>query len=212
MRLHRYDIPVAVSMIELARMILLQPFQEFICYWTAFNNIYTTIADREGCHARLRRNPDGTLKTRPATRLIGNIKMASVDIPKETAQIDLAFTHFSKELKHRLITHENTRFFVYRVPVWKGQEIEFDTYGQKLNGVLNVGYTADPGYPVWSPIDIQLYENCMNSNQSLTVVDTLAEQILYVLYTVRNNLVHGSKAANDANSRDVLREPFRYYQ
>ena len=205
MLLHSLDVPVAVSMLELAKKSE-QPFQQFMCYWTAFNNIYAIVADKTGLSVSIKKDQDGT----PKTETIANVKIVKVDAPGERKQIDSAFNHFSDDLKDNLIRHENIRFFVNRSPEWQGRKIEFDSFGQRLNGVLNVGYTIHADYPVWSPIDKNLYERYMKDPQDMkepqisSARKELAKQILEVLYTVRNNIVHGGKQADDANSHEVV--------
>src|SRR5688500_7900208 len=141
MRLHRIEIPIAMSLLELARKSA-QPFQEFICYWTAFNNIYAVIADRGGVRPRLRVGADG----QPKIKEVEGLRMAKVDTPKERAQLDSVFCEFGNELKNSLIIHEATRYFVYRTPQLEGQSLERDALGQRLNGVLKVGRTANREY------------------------------------------------------------------
>lgn len=125
---------------------------------------------------------------------------------KEKDQINLVFGEFSDELKRRLVEHESTDFFAYRTPHWREREIELDALGQRLNGVINVGYTVATDYPVWSPIDTAQYESYMQGNQDPEVRDTLAKQILDLLYTVRNNALHGGKRADDANDHQVMEQ------
>ncbi len=76
--------------------------------------------------------------------------------------------------------------------------------GQRLNGVINVGYTVNTDYPVWSPIDTGQYEAYMQGYRVVEVSNALAMQILDLLYTVRNNAFHGGKRADDANDHEVV--------
>jgi hypothetical protein len=97
-------------------------------------------------------------------------------------------------------------FFVHRTPYWSGLPVERDGSGQRLNGVLNVGYTTDSKHPVWSPIDAKLFEAYQKGIRDGSTREPLARQILDVLYTVRNNTFHGGKRADDANDREVLQQ------
>lgn len=146
MILAKDEVPVAYSMMALAshpsRFSFL-PLQDFVCYWTAFNNIYVTVAAMKG-RARLKRSADGE----PETRRGANVRIPKIASIREKDQINLVFGEFSDELTHRLVEHTCTRFFVYRTPRWRGCEIEFDALHQRLNGVINVGYTVDVDYPV----------------------------------------------------------------
>ncbi|MBC7947999.1 MAG: hypothetical protein H7Y42_08990 [Chitinophagaceae bacterium] len=198
-----YEVPVAYSMVTLAAQLSApssHPVQGFVCYWAAFNNIYVTIADKEGRRAQLRRNRDGSLRT----RAVGCVNIPEVSPMRERDQIDLAFLNFTDKLKHELVDHPNTRFFVYRTPYWRGQPIENDATGQRLNGVLNVGYTLDAALPIWAPIDTIMFEKYSEVARDSETRDALARQVLDMLYIVRNNAFHGGKRADDANDREVL--------
>ena len=200
----QHEIPVAYSMVALAHQatqITPEPFQELLCYWTAFNNIYTTITENRGHVARFQKLSDGTIRTiRNGSVLIPVVRMKL----KERDEIDLAFEVFSVDLKRSLILHRNTKFFVYRHPKWHGREIEFDESGQKLNGVINIRYTINEKHPVWSPIDVPAYERYIRHQSEEDDEDLLARQILFLIYTVRNNTFHGGKQANDANDLEVV--------
>ncbi len=203
MILASHEVPVAYSMRALTRdagRSVFQPFQDFVCYWTAFNNIYVTVADKRGQRASLRRSKDGTLRT----RLVAHVCIPQVAPIRERDQIDLAFYELSADLKQKLVEHASTRFFAHRTPRWRGCEIEFDASGQRLNGVINVGYTVDASHPVWSPIDTGQYESYLQGKKDVKVRDALAKQVLDLLYTVRNNAFHGGKRADDANDREVV--------
>lgn len=192
------EVPVAYSMVSLVQKSPRQGpqrFQEFLCLWAAFNNIYTTITDRSGSGPTLKTSPDGS----PITRRIGHVEIPQVSYLNERKQIDLAFRHLSDDLKHHLILHESTEFFVYRIPRWRGHPIETDAKGQRLNGVLNIGLTVGCEYPVWSPIDTIWYEEYLGGDFRADLRDPLAKQVLNVVYTVRNNLFHGGKRADDAD-------------
>lgn len=203
-----YQVPVAYSMIALARQSSRaerQPFQEFMCYWTAFNNIYTTLAEQKGYKAQLKTHKNGSIQTRPNGSVqIPEIKKALT----EGKEIELAFDEFDEILKHELITHTNTNFFVYRIPQWHQFPIEFDGSGQRINGVMNVRYTIDAKHPVWSPIDIQTYERYVKNDPQKGDQDLLAKQILFLIYTVRNNTFHGGKRSDDANDSEVIEKAF----
>ena len=206
MKFYKYEIPVAYSMIALAKLALLeqvQPFQNFICYWTAFNNIYVTIADNKGqrIQQRLRRG-------NPVTRNVGGVTIPEVDVITERKQIQMAIEEFDIDLKHYLLIHPATRFFVERTPSWKGKKIEYDSSGQRLNGVINVGKTMDEKHPVWSPINAILYKHYLQHTTDVAAREALCEQIVEILYTIRNNTLHGGKRADDANDHDVLVQAF----
>ena len=95
MMLTQYEIPAAYSMVALAELtakITPQPFPEFMCYWTAFNNIYTTIAERKGYFARLRTQRDGTIRVRQN----GNVLIPEVEMALgERNEIGLVYNEFN---------------------------------------------------------------------------------------------------------------------
>lgn len=205
----RPELPTAASMIELAEKSLgsgdFHPFQEYLCYWAAFNNIYAIVAYTLGKSPELKILRNGTVEVKPL-RDTANIKIAKVkNIPLEEKQISLTLKEFSFDLRHQLISHTSTNFFVYRTPKWERGPIQFDGFGQKLNGVLNIQRTVDPNYPVWSPINITEYEQYIYNNE-FSYQESLTKQVVSVLYTVRNNLFHGSKNANDANDVEVVKQ------
>jgi hypothetical protein len=202
--LHQFEIPVAYSMVALAQktsQVDPQPFQEILCYWSAFNNIYTTIAEHKGYFGRLRTQKNGTIRARAdGSVLIPEVEMSL----RERDEIDLAYNEFNEALKHKLIAHPNSKFFVERVPKWHGAEVKFDGNGQRLNGVLNVRYTIDLKHPVWSPIDFSAYARYTQDKASSDDINLLAKQLVYLVYTVRNNTFHGGKRADDANDLQVI--------
>ena len=199
-----YEVPVARSM--LIRAASLPESDEnlmelFVFHWVAFNNIYVMVAERSGTAPQLKRGPDESL----STRTVGSVKIPIVSPVRERDQLRLALQHFGDDLKQRLVEHAGTRFFAYRAPKWRDQPIETDINGQRLNGVLNVGYTLCKNHPIWAPIDVGAYESCCNGSPDAGVCDAVASQILELLYTVRNNLFHAGKVADDATDRAVLK-------
>lgn len=200
-----YELPVAYSMIAAAKRLKpsrngYHPFQKYFYYWTAFNNIYTTIAYSGNRSTTLKKRPDGSI----ATNTNGSVQIPKVQTVSEQEQIGLAFAEFDSDLRHRLVTHVNVGFFVKRTPSWHGTKIATDASGQRLNGVLNVNYTVEKDYPVWSPIDIQLYTDYLANPKNHKAGDFLAKQIVDLLYTVRCNLLHGGKRFDDANDVTVV--------
>lgn len=115
------------------------PFEQYFLFWTAFNNIYTTIAHREGRRTQIKENDDGSI----VTIANGNVNIPKVVIVTEREQIRLAFQEFVDDLKHTLILHEGTEYFVGRIPFWQEIQIEYDAFGQRVNGVINANYTSD---------------------------------------------------------------------
>ncbi len=179
----------------------LHPFEQYFLFWTAFNNIYTTIAHREGCRTQIKENEDGSI----VTIANGNVNIPDVVVVSEREQIRLAFQEFVDDLKHTLILQKGTEYFVRRIPYWQGIPIEYDAFGQRVNGVINVNYTSDSQYPIWSPIDLQHYEEYLKNPINEENRNFLARQIVDLLYTIRINLMHGGKNKfDDANDITVV--------
>jgi hypothetical protein len=201
--LYDYEAPVAYSMAGLAHTFPMrspQTLSKYACLWTAFNSIYVTLAARAGRVASLDRNPDGS----PQTRLLGNLRIAKVTVVTEREQIENAYRSFPVQLKAALIEHSSTQFFARRTPRWRGRDIARDALGQRLNGVINIGYTTCVDYPVWAPIDLVGYERYVTGVRDEDVINSLAHQLLEILYTIRNNTLHGGKRADDANDIEVV--------
>ncbi len=82
-----HEVPVAYSMMALASYpsrSAFQPLQDFVCYWTAFNNIYVTVADKKEQRASLKRSADGELET----RLVANVRIPRIVSIRERDQIN----------------------------------------------------------------------------------------------------------------------------
>lgn len=189
MVLYRSEVPVAFSMVELAEATKgqhFEPFQQYMCYWVAFNSIYATLKYMD--HVQRHATPGAVF---PAIR----------NLPREQEQILAAFHKFSDELKHRLVLHPNTEFFVRREPVWRTPASQG---ALSSNGVVNVAKSLYHGEPVVSTIDTAKYEEYRKGNCAGGIRDTLAKEILWVLYTVRCNLFHGGKEPNNENDVEVV--------
>ena len=201
----RNELPIAYSMIAAARRVRPRrdgrhPFEQYFFFWTAFNNIYTTIAHSRGCRTRIKRDDDGSI----ATVANGNVNIPQVVIVPDRDQIHLAFQEFPDDLKHTLILHKGTEYFVGRIPAWQGAQIEYDALGQRVNGVINIDATSDSQYPVWSPIDLTHYEEYLGNPDNEENRNFLARQIVDLLHTIRKNLMHGGRKLDDANDIAVV--------
>ena len=200
------EVPIAYSMIAAAKRVRPRrdgqhPYQEYFYLWTAFNNIYSTLASREGLRTQLKLNPDGS----NATYANGNVKIPEVLEVDERDQFQAAVRAFDDELKQTLVLHESTKYFVNRVPYWQGQKIEYDAFGQRVNGVINVSCTTDSQYPVWSPVDVQYYQEYLDHPADETSRNFLAQQIVELLHTISKNLMHSSKKFDDSNDIAVIK-------
>lgn len=198
---------IAQAMAALGRQAVQHPAQRasaYLCYWTAFTNIYAGIAAQQGVrpHFGLRKN--GTLRT----RRVGTLKMAEIDPPSEDELLDKACAGLDAALKHKLITHASTRFFVQRTPVWRGKRIGVDGARQRLNGVLDMRCTFDARYPQWRPIDAALYAHYLRAGDAEPADDeaqnVLTRQILDVLQIVAHNLIYSSAPTRDENAPAVI--------
>jgi hypothetical protein len=177
-----------------------QPFQRYILLWIAFNNIYTTLSEISGRKPKLIIREDGSIRTRS----YGNVEIPVVTKITEKDQLDIVHKYFNETVRHLLITHDSTKYFVYRTPIWNNNNVVRDKRGQTLNGVLNVGQTISDRDPVWSPICTIKYVNYMNGRHSHEDRSILSYQVLHLLYTIRNNIFHGGKRADDSNAVEVV--------
>jgi hypothetical protein len=200
----RHELPIAYSMMAAADRVRPRrdgrhPFDKFFLLWTAFRNIYTIIAHRQGYRIELIVDDDGTI----ATYTNGNLRIPKVKAISEIEQIHLALGEFDNPLKNSLIIHPSTKFFAERIPAWEGTKIEHDALGQRLNGVINVNYTSRSDYPIWSPIDLQIYGEYLEDPKNEADRDFLTRQIVDLLYTVSQNLMHIGRSFSDANDITV---------
>jgi hypothetical protein len=192
---HDIVVPVASSMIELAEHAH-HPFQKYFCYWAAFNNIYTLIGQQQGALPRFVVDRAGNVKIEQEW----GFKFPKVITPSERQRIKATICIICANVKNALITHPNVKFFVERTP--KGVLSSHDLQSQLINGVLNITRTINLQSPIWSPIDKKAYQIYIAGDP--TSQDILTEQIILMLYTVRNNLVHGGKSPNEANDIRVV--------
>jgi hypothetical protein len=177
----------------------LDVFQAYVCYWVAFNNIYTYAAEHKGVGIEVKLGKDG----KPKTKRKANVNVP-VAVPNEQEQIMSAFEELLDDVRTAMVEHPNARFFVDRVPRWRGKELKYDADKQRLNGVLSVGLTTNTDHPVWSPVDRQLFDKYAQGERSAEARSELALQLLFVLYTVRNNAFHAGKLPSDANDIEVF--------
>jgi hypothetical protein len=201
------EVGIARAMVELGRQAARHPEQRasaYLCYWAAFTNIYAILAAQQGARPHFGLHKNGTLRT----RRVGTLKMAEVDPPSEGELLDKACAGLDATLKHKLITHASTRFFVQRTPVWHGKNIAVDGARQCLNGVLDMRCTFDARYPLWRPIDAALYARYVRAGDAepagAETQNVLARQILDVLYTVAHNLLYSSTPTRDENAPAVI--------
>lgn len=197
------ETPVAYSNYKAAKNCIKAGSESFLILqllWSAFNNIYTIIGYYHGIKPGIGLEKDGSIKVRQNGSVLIPVPIA----PREHELLDSVFSEFTINLKDELITHENTKFFVYRKPKWHGIEIDHDGRNQLVNGVINVSLTLDENNVIWSPIDVSSYKDYMRGQRDDTTRDFLAKQIVYMIYTIRNNTHHGSKRHDDANDTEVI--------
>jgi hypothetical protein len=212
MYFHDYEVPVAYAMITLLESqppVMGSPFDGYCCCWIAFNNIYATLNDRVGTKKRKLKFKNGVQQFQN----IAHVVMTKIEGSTEWEQIEEAVIMLPLNVKHSLISHPSVDFFVNRTPRFEGQKLEYDVQGQKLNGVLNVGFTVNRDFPVWSPIDPGSHATYMAGDPDFTKRnpanrEPLMQQIVALLYTVRNNTFHGGKRADDARDVEVANQAF----
>lgn len=196
--MQRSDVPVAAAIADLAASLHGRPVAAFVCYWIAFANLCQVLARSNGVKAHFGLRQNGTLRMHK----LGGLTMAEVYPPRWEQQMDSAFASLSEDLRHRLVSHPNVRFLVFRVPEIDGKPLRQDAHHQHPNGILDAGCTLDARYPVWSPIDLELYRHYVGGQQSPEVRDTLARQILSALWTLYRNLE--GAGVDRAEAGDVL--------
>ena len=87
----QHELPIGYSMIAAAKRVRPRrdgrhPYDKYFLLWTAFNNIYSTIAVREGRSTALLVNEDGDV----VTYANGTVKIPKVKKVSEKEQIALA--------------------------------------------------------------------------------------------------------------------------
>jgi len=203
--LNLHDIPIAYTMIATAQRVKPRrdgqhPYQQYFYLWTAFDNIYSLLAGREGLEPKLLYNPDGSV----ARYANGGVNIPIVEEIREEALMQVAIDAFDLDLQHQLIQHESTKYFVHRIPYWQGKKIEHDADGQRVNGVIKVKCTLDAAYPVWSPIDMERYAAYLENPGDDTNRSFLARQIVALLHTVRKNMTLPKRSFDDSNDLSVV--------
>jgi len=201
----RDDLTIADKMLDLVdKDNATHPFQKFMCFWIAFNNIYTTNAYTLGKNDQLIKDASGEVQYRDdelsglrfpviSTRL--NEKDQILKIIKET----------NIDFQKKLIFNPNLTYFVNRHPIFNGVEIKKDDLGQEVNGVINIKKTINANYPIWSPIDKSLFKKAKEKAIIDEEITKLSAQISLMLYTIRNNLFHGGKEPTDWNESEVVK-------
>lgn len=199
--------PVARGMIRLAYDSNLAVFIRYMCLWSAFNNIYQHLANVDKIGSKLQlENPY------PKPREIDGYYLPNVSTKRELDLILNTTGKLSTDQKSDLLLLPQLGFFVYRTP--HGAEGDrypntlglFDKKDQRINGVLNRTRTVDPLYPYYAPIDLEKYESFRDGDP--THIDLLSDQLAMLLYTVRNNLMHGHKAITSDNDGEVVRKAY----
>ena len=205
MKFNRQELPIAYSMVEAAGRVRPRrdghhPFDRFFLLWIAFKHIYTAAASRYGYSTQYLVSPEGAIETYPN----GHVNIPKVIPVREDEQIAIVLRELDDEFKHQMITHKSTLFFLERVPFWQGKPIEFDRFGQKLNGVINVNDTTRLEYPVWSPVDALVYEGYVKNPGSAEDRTFLAGQVMDLLHTISKNLMHFGQKFDDGKDIQVV--------
>lgn len=197
--------PVASGMMRLAGRSTLKYFSKYMCLWSAYNNIYQYLSDQDGSRSELLKDSNNKLRTKE----INGYLMPMVKTDSETDLILRAINKLDPDQIKEWLELPEVSFFGNRTPEGVKGECHpekagcFDTFGQRINGVLNRTRTVDPWYPVYAPIDMEKYESFLNGD--LTDIDLLSKQLVMLLYTVRNNLMHGNKMVSSDNDSEVVR-------
>lgn len=207
LRMNLRSFPIAYGMINISQESNLNVFIRYMCLWSAFNNIYQILADKDNLGSEINReNP--FKKRRPLEDyFLPNVKTLS-----EQTVILNAVQKISKYQQEELLHLPQVVFFVYRTPQGaKGVSCPdrpglFDRHGQRINGVLNRTRTVDSLHPYYAPIDMEKYEAFLEGDSSHA--ELLTNQLALLLYTVRNNLMHGHKEVTSDNDGEVVRNAY----
>lgn len=189
----RIDAAVAHSMVDHLdhpRRRPTTPFPRYACCWMAFNNIYF-VAYRDylaSGHPRPHNRPKNQL-------------------PQEKEHLDYIVTQFDDQLITRLLQSKTFQFFLNRRPEWHNGSVP-DTNGVRPNGVTNIAKSIYTERPVISGIDRATYTKWIGPNRTSADGNSLAKELVFMLFTVRNNMFHGGKEMSNTNANTVLRRAY----
>ncbi len=193
MPLNRTDAPVAHSMVDHLDHRTRRPttpFPRYACCWMAFNSIYF-VAYRDHLQQG---NP------RPRNKPVN-------ELPSEAEHLQFIATRFTPRLTRRLLKLKAFQFFLNRRPRWHHGDVP-DINGVQPNGVTNIGKSIYSAQPVLAQLDRAMVARIDTPAQLPADQDALAAQIVFMLFTVRNNMFHGGKELLDPNANTVLRNAY----
>lgn len=209
--MHAMDLqafPIANGMVSLAQRPNRDYFSRYMCLWSAFNNIYQYLCDQDELKPTLLKDAQQQIRTRP---VLGYL-LPRVETRPETDSIFHAIGKLDDSQSEGWLSLPEVLFFVVRIPCGaEGLRLPgccglFDRQGQRINGVLNRTRTVDPWYPYYAPIDLEKYEAFKTGDRSH--LQLLSKQLALLLYTVRNNLMHGHKEVSSDNDGEVVRNAY----
>lgn len=204
--LYEYEVPVAVSMRQYAHDVA-EPMPKYALLWAAFNACYTTLYTSDtGRRRHIRRDESG----RVTRDINGDVEVPRVSGgPSEGDQL----RHLARQVPVNVLSAlmdripaDDPRSFLNRTPLLDMSTVETDADGYRLNGVINVGSSVSREYPVWAPLSLTWHERFRNGDRTTEIVEGLSRQVIWILYTVRNNLVHGGKRAHAENDVNVVEQ------
>jgi len=194
--------PIAETILALAHGPATEPVAAYLVVWTALSHVAKVVATRAGVRARFALRQNGTLRVRK----VGALKMPEVIRPREEHLLSAALETLDADASTRLIAHTAVRYFCRRVPVLGGERVTQDAYRQRPRGVLDVGATLDPRYPVWSFVDAALLQRYLGGEQTAEACQRLLGQIAEVLATIHRNLLGAEEAQQgEANAELATR-------
>ncbi len=86
---------------------------------------------------------------------------------------------------------------------WPSRGQQCLAYRQHPRGVLDVGSTLDPRYPVWSFVDANALRRYAGGERSPELSNRLLEQIAEVLATIHRNLLGTCQEAKGENDTEL---------
>lgn len=200
--------PIAYGMVRLSQRSNQNYFIRYMCFWSAFNNIYQYLSDQDGFGSRLVYDANQQLRIREVTGYL----LPRVETEPETEAILRTIRKLSPEQRIKWLRLPEVLFFVERTPEGaKGVSCPdrpglFDRHGQRINGVLNRTRTVDSLHPYYAPIDMEKYKAFLEGDTSHT--ELLTNQLALLLYTVRNNLMYGHKEITSNNDSELVRNAY----
>lgn len=191
--------PVAVRLLKLADGQQSDPVVAYLLAWSALEHVSCVVGEATGLRARFALHQNGVLRVRKE----GGHKMPEIVLPRHEDLLNRALKSVAPDACRDLILHPATRYLAGRIPLLDGRPVVSDAYRQHPRGVLDVGSTLDPRYPVWSFVDANALRRYAGGERSPELSNRLLEQIAEVLATIHRNLLGTCQEAKGENDTEL---------